>query len=242
MRQTVQLVFPKRGVYRQDAFGLRTKFPFGLFEKTRRVDSPIELVVYPHVEPAEQTYEILPLISGEMASNYRGRGNDLHSIRAYQPTDSARFVDWKLSAKTGSLKVREYAREDERRLMLVLDPFVGPPRNALGKLAEAEHETRFERAVSLTASIAWYFQEINAVMQFRTDRISTPMAPAGEIIYDVLRELAVIEPNRTETGGSFLDTLSGETEIFKIVITRRAQRSLPSALWSSSYFIFFDAL
>ncbi|MFZ0635518.1 MAG: DUF58 domain-containing protein [Candidatus Acidiferrales bacterium] len=242
VRQTVQLVFPKRGVYRQDAFGLRTKFPFGLFEKTRRVDSPIELVVYPHVEPAEQTYEILPLISGEMASNYRGRGNDLHSIRAYQPTDSARFVDWKLSAKTGSLKVREYAREDERRLMLVLDPFVGPPRNALGKLAEAEHETRFERAVSLTASIAWYFQEINAVMQFRTDRISTPMAPAGEIIYDVLRELAVIEPNRTETGGSFLDTLSGETEIFKIVITRRAQRSLPSALWSSSYFIFFDAL
>lgn len=242
VRQTVQLVFPKRGVYRQDAFGLRTKFPFGLFEKTRRVDSPIELVVYPHVEPAEQTYEILPLISGEMASNYRGRGNDLHSIRAYQPTDSARFVDWKLSAKTGSLKVREYAREDERRLMLVLDPFVGPPRNALGKLAEAEHETRFERAVSVTASIAWYFQEINAVMQFRTDRISTPMAPAGEIIYDVLRELAVIEPNRTETGGSFLDTLSGETEIFKIVITRRAQRSLPSALWSSSYFIFFDAL
>jgi len=241
-RQKVQLVFPRRGVYRQDAFSIRTKFPFGLFEKGRRVDSPIEVVVYPHVEPAEQTYEILPLISGEMASFYRGRGHDLHSIRQYQPQDSARFVDWKISAKTGSLKVREYSREDERRLMLVLDPLVGPPRANLGKLGEAEHSEHFERAVSLAASIAWHFQEINAVMQFRTDRMATPMAPAGEIIYEILRELAFIQPDTSESGGGFLDELAAETEVFKIVLTRREQRSIPSQLWSSSYFIFFDSI
>ncbi len=241
-RQKVQLVFPRRGVYRQDAFSIRTKFPFGLFEKGRRVDSPVEVVVYPHVEPAEQTYEILPLISGEMASFYRGRGHDLHSIRQYQPQDSARFVDWKISAKTGSLKVREYSREDERRLMLVLDPLVGPPRANLGKLGEAEHSEHFERAVSLAASIAWHFQEINAVMQFRTDRMATPMAPAGEIIYEILRELAFIQPDTSESGGGFLDELAAETEVFKIVLTRREQRSIPSQLWSSSYFIFFDSI
>jgi uncharacterized protein (DUF58 family) len=241
-RQKVQLVFPRRGVYRQDAFSIRTKFPFGLFEKGRRVDSPVEVVVYPHVEPAEQTYEILPLISGEMASFYRGRGHDLHSIRQYQPQDSARFVDWKISAKTGSLKVREYSREDERRLMLVLDPLVGPPRANLGKLGDAEHSERFERAVSLTASIAWHFQEINAVMQFRTDRMATPMAPAGEIIYEILRELAFIQLNLSESGSDFLDGLAAETEVFKIVLTRREQRSIPSQLWSSSYFIFFDSI
>jgi len=241
-RQKVQIVFPKRGAYRQDAFGIRTKFPFGLFEKTRRVESPLEVVVYPHVEPAEQTYEILPLISGEMASHYRGRGNDLHSIRDYLPTDSARFVDWKLSAKSAALKVREYAREDERRLVLVFDPFIGPPRAELGRLASDEHAARFERAVALTASIAWHFQGVNAVMQFRTDRMATPMAPASEIIYDILRELAFVEPNTTEAGGEFMDDLAAETEVFKIIVTRRAQRSVPSALWSSSYFIFFDSL
>jgi uncharacterized protein (DUF58 family) len=241
-RQKVQLVFPRRGVYRQDAFSIRTKFPFGLFEKGRRVDSPVEVVVYPHIEPAEQTYEILPLISGEMASFYRGRGHDLHSIRQYQPQDSARFVDWKISAKTGSLKVREYSREDERRLMLVLDPLVGPPRANLGKLGDAEHSERFERAVSLAASIAWHFQEINAVMQFRTDSMATSMAPAGEIIYEILRELAFIQPNTSESGGDFLDELAAETEVFKIVLTRREQRSIPSQLWSSSYFIFFDSI
>ena len=241
-RQKVQLVFPRRGVYRQDAFSIRTRFPFGLFDKGHRVDSPVEVVVYPHIEPAEQTYEILPLISGEMASFYRGRGHDLHSIRQYQPQDSARFVDWKISAKTGSLKVREYSREDERRLMLVLDPLVGPPRANLGKLGEAEHSEHFERAVSLAASIAWHFQEINAVMQFRTDRMVTPMAPAGEIIYEILRELAFIQPDTSESGGGFFDELAAETEVFKIVLTRREQRSIPSQLWSSSYFIFFDSI
>jgi uncharacterized protein (DUF58 family) len=249
VRQKVQLVFPKRGVYRQNAFGLRTKFPFGLFEKTRRVDSPIEVVVFPSVEPAQQTYEILPLISGEMASYYRGRGHELHSIREYHTSDSARFVDWKQSAKTGALKVREHAREDERRLMLVFDPLIGPPRPGPGpgkqadvERAEAEHAARFERAVSLAASIAWHFQEIGAVMQFRTDRMSTAMAPAGEIIYEILRELAFIEPDLAQSGGGFLDDLAADADVFKIVITRRAQRTLPSALWSSSYFIFFDSL
>ena len=36
-RQKVELRFQRRGVYRQDTFGIRTRFPFGFFEKTRRV-------------------------------------------------------------------------------------------------------------------------------------------------------------------------------------------------------------
>jgi uncharacterized protein (DUF58 family) len=235
-------VFPRRGIYRQDAFGIRTKFPFGFLEKTRRVDSQTELVVYPHVEPTEQFYEILPLLSGEMTSFYRGRGYELHSIRDYVITDSARFVDWKASAKSSALKVREFTREDERRVMLVLDPFVGLPRPELGRLGPAEFEERFERAVSLAACIAWHFYEINSVMQFRTDRASTPMASAPEIIYDALRELACVQPDTSVAGGAFLDNLASEKEIFKIILTCRPQGSLPTTLWSSSYFLFFDSL
>ncbi len=131
-RQKVELTFPKRGVYRQDAFGIRTRFPFGFFEKTRTVASNIEITIYPRVQPADQFYEVLPLLSGEMASYFRGRGHELHSLRNYQPNDSARFVDWKVTAKTGRVMVREFAREDERRVMLVLDPFIGPARADLG--------------------------------------------------------------------------------------------------------------
>jgi uncharacterized protein (DUF58 family) len=242
VRQKVELRFPRRGIYRQDAFGIRTRFPFGFFEKTREVSSKLEIAVYPHVAPAEQFYEVLPLLTGEMVSFFRGRGVELHSLRDYVPTDSARFVDWKVTAKSGRMVVREFAREDERRVMLVLDPFVGAPRADLGQLAEAEHAERFERAVSLAACIAWHFNEIHSVMQFRTAKFSTPMAPAGEIIYDALHEMAMIQADSSAAGGTFIDELAGETEIFKIILTTRAQRSIPTGLWSSSYFIFIDQM
>jgi uncharacterized protein (DUF58 family) len=243
-RQKVELRFPRRGVYRQNAFAIRTRFPFGFFEKTRRVDSPIEIVVYPRVEPTDQFYEVLPLLSGEMASHFRGRGHELHSLRDYLPTDSARFVDWKVSAKSGHLMVREFAREDERRVMLVLDPFVGPanadPAGSSSLDSALAQQERFDRAVSMAACIAWHFHESHAVLQFRTNRFSTPMAPAPEIIYDALRELALIEPDTSAVGGAFLDELACDREIFKIILTARPQRTIPTALWSSSYFLFID--
>jgi uncharacterized protein (DUF58 family) len=244
VRQKVELKFPHRGVYRQDAFAIRTRFPFGFLEKSRRVHSDIQILVYPRVEPAEQFYEVLPLLSGEMASYFRGRGHELHSLRHYQPTDSGRFVDWKTTAKAGQLMVREFAREDERRLMIVLDPVIGAEAAGAGaeENAQAQLAERFERAVSLAASIAWHFYEIGSVIQFRTDRFATPMAPAGEIIYDALGELARVQPDSSTAGSAFVDDLVGEHEIFKIILTRRSQHSIPTGLWSSSYIVFIDAL
>jgi hypothetical protein len=241
-RQKVELTFPRRGVYQQDAFSIRTRFPFGFFEKSRQVNSQLEIVVYPRVSPTDHFYEVLPLLSGEMASDFRGRGHELHSLRNYLHTDSARFVDWKVTAKAGRLMVREFAREDERRVMLVLDPFVGPPDPALGPNAIAEHAERFERAVTMAACIAWHFNEINSVLQFRTHRFTSSMAPAAEIIYDTLRELALLKAEHSAVGGTFLDDLASDHEIFKIIITSRPQRSIPTALWSSSYFLFIDSL
>jgi uncharacterized protein (DUF58 family) len=261
-RQKVELLFPRRGVYRQSAFGIRTKFPFGFLEKTRHVDSEMELVVYPHVEPTDEFYEILPLLTGEIETLHRGRGHDLYSIRDYLSTDSARFVDWKASAKSGALKVREFAREDERRLILAFDSFVGatesemrpspkvqpdPRQREASASRGASHEIlrendRFERAVSLAACIAWHFYEARAVMQFCTPGMSTPMTAAGDIIYDVLRELAYIQPHRGSARPEFLESLAAESESFKIVITNQPHGSIPTSLWASSYFIFLDSL
>lgn len=234
-RQKVELRFQRRGMYQQDNFGIRTRFPFGFFEKTRRVESNMQITVYPPVEPTDQFYEVLPLLSGEMASHFRGRGHELHSLRDYQPTDSGRLVDWKVTAKSGRLMVREFAREDERRVMLVLDPYIV-------EVASAKHVTQFERAVSLTACIAWHFNEIHSVMQFRTGSYSTPMAQAAEIIYPALRQLALVQAETSDAGGAFLDSLGSDREIFKIILTARPQKSIPAALWSSSYFIFIDCL
>ncbi len=77
--------------------------------------------MYPSVEPADEFFEVLPLINGEIESWQQGRGSDLYRIREYTQEDSARHVDWKATAKSGSLKVREFAREDQRKLRIVFD-------------------------------------------------------------------------------------------------------------------------
>jgi Protein of unknown function DUF58 len=236
VRQNVELTFPRRGVYRQDALGLRTKFPFGFLQKTRRVNSAIEVVVYPRIQPTEEFYEVLPLVSGELESYQRGRGNDLYAIRDYQFNDSARHVDWKASARTGALQVKEYAREDERRVMLVFDPYVGP------QGTDAQSAEQFERAVTLCAGLAWHFYEISSVIEFRSAGFGTPRMSAGEIIYDILRYLASVTPLKPQPGKSFLDTLGDSPDIFKIVLTSHPRGSIPSHLWNTAYFLFVSSL
>ena len=237
VRQNIELTFPKRGVYRQDALGLRTRFPFGFLQKTRRVDSPIEAVVYPRIQPTEEFYEVLPLVSGELESYQRGRGNDLYAIRDYQFNDSARHVDWKASARTGALQVKEYAREDERRVMLVFDPYIASDATDPSKISE-----QFERAVTLCAGLAWHFYEINSVIEFRSAGFATPRMSAGEIIYDILRYLASVTPLKPQPGKSFLDTLGDSPDIFKIVLTSHPRGTIPSHLWNTAYFLFVSSL
>jgi uncharacterized protein (DUF58 family) len=233
-RQNIDLQFPRRGVYRQEWLGLQTRFPFGFVEKTRRVGSSLEAVVYPAVEPIDEIFEDLALVTGEMESHLRGRGHDLYAIRDYQTSDSARHVDWKASAKRNTLQVREFTREDQRRVLLVLDPFLPPGASAFSREA-------FERGVSLCASLAWHFYETDSVLGFRTADFETPIAPAGEVIYDILRQLALAESRPADPGRSFLAELVEPSQLFKIILTRQPRGSIPTSLWSSAYIHFLES-
>ncbi len=235
-RQVVELRFARRGRYRQEGFAIQTRFPFGFLEKTRRMEMAEEVLVYPRIEPTEEFYEVLPLLSGELESYTRGRGHDLYAIRDYQPSDSARFVDWKASARTGTLKVREFTREDERRVLLVLDPRLH------GDASAATLRERFERAVQLAACLAWHFYELDAEMAFHTEGFSTRLARAGEIIYPVLRALALIEPRPATAAASVLEELPEAHELYKIILTSQPRGTIPTRLWTSSYLVFFDSL
>src|ERR1700730_5758662 len=233
IQQAVELVFPHRGIYRQDSIGLQTRFPFGFLEKTRQVESRMEALVYPSVAPSEEFYEILPLVTGELESFMRGRGHDLYAIREYQTSDTARHVDWKASARTGSLQVREFAREDERRVLLVLDAAI-----PAGAKPRESREAIFERGVTLCASLAWHFHEINSMLAFRSGAFETPMAPAGEIIYTILRHLAAAAP--ADTDRSVIGELVDLPQTFKIILTAQPRGSIPTSLWSTSFIAFLE--
>lgn len=218
MSAEVELCFNGRGRYQQRGFALATRFPFAFLSKTRHVTLQREIIVYPKIEASDSTLESLPLVSGEYEAFVRGRGYDLYRIREYLPEDSARHVDWKASAKSGGLKVREFSREDERKLRIVFD---NPRRSDISAQA-------YERAVSTAASVAWHFANQHAEVSFATQNY------AGTDIYGFLSELAVIAP---QNDASVLATLL-DAGGYSVVITAQSRGEIPTQLWDSAYFIF----
>jgi uncharacterized protein (DUF58 family) len=235
-QQVVPVTFPRRGIYSQEAFRIVTRFPFGFLQKARRVDLRSEALVYPSVEPTRNFFEVLPGMQGAMESLAKGRGQDLYALRDYQPRDSSRHVHWKASARLGSLMVREFTREDDCRVILVLDP------HASAGLAAKEADERFERAVTMCAALAWHFYERNAVMQFRTAGFETPLVEADEIIFDILRHLATAKPCPPDPERALLSDLAGRPDIFRVIVTSESRGTIPSNIWNQSWIIFLEDL
>jgi uncharacterized protein (DUF58 family) len=215
----LELRFDRRGRYQQKSFGLATRFPFAFLTKTRRMPLVREIIVYPRVEPADEFFEVLPMITGEFETFVRGRGDDLYLIREYMPEDSARHVDWKATAKSGSLKVREFSREDERKLRIVFD---NPDQGVVSEKA-------YEDAVALAASLSWHFSGENTEISFVSQGYS------GEPdIYRFLAHLAVAQPQPLP---SVVERLQ-PSEDYNIILTARPRGGIPTALWACSYFVF----
>ena len=234
----LELRFDHRGHYQENSLGLATGFPFAFFIKTRHISLAREILVYPHIELTDEVFEILPLVRGEWESFVRGRGADLYRIREYMPEDSARHVDWKATAKSGSLKVREFAREDERKLSIAFD------NPQVGMIPEAA----YEKAVDLAASLAWHFSTQDAEVSY-----IIPGRPRTHDLHEFLAWLAVVEPlgttpanqtsedwvaTRTSTEDALQQISSGPSDEYTIVITARQRGSVPTALWNSCYFVF----
>jgi uncharacterized protein (DUF58 family) len=215
----IELCFSRRGCYQQKSFGLATRFPFAFLTKTRRLPLAREIIVYPRVDPADEFFEVLPMITGEFETFVRGRGDDLYLIREYMPEDSARHVDWKATAKSGSLKVREFSREDERKLRIVFD---NPAKDAVS-------EDAYENAIVLAASLSWHFAQENTEISFVSQGYSE-----GADVYRFLAHLAVAQPQPLP---SVVESLQPSDD-YNIILTTRPRGGIPTALWACSYFVF----
>jgi uncharacterized protein (DUF58 family) len=226
----IELKFDRRGRYHEDSFGLATGFPFAFLTKTRRVPLQREILVYPRVDTTDKLIEILPLIRGEWQSFVQGRGSDLYRIREYGPDDSARHVDWKATAKSGSLKVRELTREDERKIRIIFD---NPQAGVLS-------EQSYERAVELAASLAWYLADQQTEVSFFLSGHGS-----SNDLHEFLAQLAEVQPREVGPGEPIDEkycateaAVSNASEVFSLVLTARSRESLTNAHGNSSTFVF----
>jgi uncharacterized protein (DUF58 family) len=137
--------FERRGVVPLGEITVSTSFPFGLFRKTRTLDLPGELVVWPRTDRPIPLSE--PGSGGHAASDYvsigsAGARGEYRGLRGYRPGDDPRDIHWRTSARFGMPVVREYEQTVAETWWICLDT-----RGEAGLRAEAAVET----AASLAA-------------------------------------------------------------------------------------------
>jgi uncharacterized protein (DUF58 family) len=182
----------RRGRDRHIGFRLATRFPFGLFEKSRDVTSDGDLIIYPAVDPLVLPPDESGDRLGGVLTLGRGTGDETAGVRLMRDGDDPRDIFWRKSAQTEQMVVRERVREARREVTLVVDS------RHPGATPTEEFTARFERRIREIAS--------RAVAHLKRGDTVTVRSTAGERAASVpsrgadplLRFLALLEASPTE--------------------------------------------
>ena len=184
LSESMEVRFKSRGLHSEDSFQFSSRFPFGFAERRMQVTMKRDVVVYPALDPQPGFEEMLAEVHGEAESRFRGMGHDFYRIRRYEPFESARHVDWRATAHTGDLQVREFAREQEHLIGVGLD-----------LQARDSDAAWFERAVECCAYLAWRLSGRGARVRFSTQDFDI-LTPVEGDVYAILRYLALVSRRR----------------------------------------------
>lgn len=198
-------IFDRRGRFIIRDFEISTRFPFGFFRHRRRLPArEAEMFVFPKIEPFDHALDALQLEAGRLTANKRGLGQDLLALRDYQPNDDFRRIDWKATARSRNLTVREFSADDDKRVVVYFDKRLPPDRStelSLREKIEAEQSgratavsERFEHGLSLTASILAHFSEEQAEIKLIIGSEDAEFGVGSRHLHDCLKRLATVDP------------------------------------------------
>ncbi len=180
--QSGHATIPRRGRHVLNKIQATSRYPFGFFVKDKMYNTNAECVCYPQIIPQDSIdFSVLDIL-GVNQRFERGLGYDLYTIRDYVPSDSARSVHWKASAKTAALKTREYAAEESRRVVLAFDRF--------GRSEQAE---KFEDLVTYAASLAYHLINQGIEVELISDDWQTGYGASQSVLESILRYLALVQ-------------------------------------------------
>ncbi|MBO0799614.1 MAG: DUF58 domain-containing protein, partial [Blastocatellia bacterium] len=235
-RMRIERSFAKRGLYPVSGFMIGTKFPFGFIEQRRFIEAPREIAIYPQPRPLDEFPDLIPLNQGRVESRLKGNGSDLYAIRQYLSSDHHHHINWKATAKTASLMVREFTRDDDWRVTIAFDSQV-----AEDIIENSEFNDRFERAITLAASLIDHFISLGAEVRMLTRDLDSGFGIDRSHAYTMLRQLAPLAPERGEVGDSEAPAPQREEQLLVWIGSSLSERR-PSQASSATHIISFEEL
>jgi uncharacterized protein (DUF58 family) len=145
---------------------------------------------------------VTSLFQGEYRSVFRGQGMEFAEVRAYEPGDDFRAIDWNVSARLASPYVKTFTEERELTVMLVVDQsgstrFGGPRTKA---------ELSIEVAAVLALAAAYGHDRVGALLFSDDVERVVPPAKGRRHALRVIRDLVAFEPagRATNLGAALL--------------------------------------
>ena len=122
----VLIRFPARtrGEYEVKQLRLMSAFPLGVLRATKCIDCNQRFLVYPKPEGDPTLPHERKRSAQNRPQNELGEGDDFAGVRAYEPGQSQRQIDWKAVARGHPLMTKQYTTEATGALYL---DFVATP-------------------------------------------------------------------------------------------------------------------
>ncbi|QQK79251.1 DUF58 domain-containing protein [Salicibibacter cibi] len=204
----------KRGAYTYDVVHVESGDPFGFFKSEKYLSAASEMLVYPRIKAlpfnlqnergqrANTDRVGAKRINHEETSNFSG-------VREYVAGDRLSSIDWKVSARLGSLATKEFDMEEGKGFTILLD-------------------TRAESGQSFEAAVEWAAASVNGVFEkhsrlnFAALGAKPVVSPIGNDrahMRQVMKELAKIEPSLPGGSGGALSERAPLPNTFRFLQT-----------------------
>lgn len=136
------------------------------------------------------------LYAGSYKSVFKGHGMEFAGIRQYYRGDDFRAIDWKVSARTGDLHIREHTEERELQIIIALDLSNSM---SFGSNAKIKRESAVEFAAVMSL-VAERNNDRTGICLF-TDSVEkyVPPAKGKSHILRLIRDLSYFNPKNKGT-------------------------------------------
>jgi uncharacterized protein (DUF58 family) len=213
----------KRRALRRGAQGdrrvvVRSVAPFGVAHRrrTRDLGAPPSLVLPAVVELGPLSF-VHPAATADRAIHAlprRGTGPEYLGIREYRPGDPMRHVHWRSTARTGTVMVREFEREQTRRLAILVD----------AAWDAGQVWTPLDRVCAVAASVA-----MAALAQGHGARLIVPARDDVEVLAraegaELLERLALLTPTSTPPFSASIERATVLRGVETVVLAFPARR------------------
>lgn len=185
----------QRGEYRIGPCRVVTKDRSGFIFEEKELESYTSLLVYPTYEDVRRMKSFASrrregMVYGAHRTRQKGMGSEFYGIRGYTTDDEYRRIDWKASARSGKLMIREFESEKNIRMMIFLDA-------SSSMVSGSKFDNKLEysiRAALLLTHLALERRDQVGLIVF-SDKLHYYIEPKGSTgqFYRILEVLARVE-------------------------------------------------